>query len=256
MHVLQVVGTRPNLVKTAPVISALRASTPDWRSTIVHTGQHYDRLMSRDLPRGAGRARPRPLAGRRLGNARRADRARPGATRARPAGGAPRSRDRAGRRQLDPGAPRCAPRSWGSRSLTWSRACAASTARCPRRRTASAPTSSPRCASCTATRRSRTCGPRGSRNRGCRFVGNTMIDTLVALEDRFRERGAAASLGLEPGGYLLVTLHRPALVDGPLLGEADGWRCPGSPASCRWCSRSTREPARRSDGDGPAGGSR
>jgi UDP-N-acetylglucosamine 2-epimerase (non-hydrolysing) len=52
------------------------------------------------------------------------------------------------------------------------------------------------------------------------FVGNTMIDTLVALEDRFRGRGAAASLGLEAGSYLLVTLHRPALVDGPLLADA------------------------------------
>jgi UDP-N-acetylglucosamine 2-epimerase (non-hydrolysing) len=51
------------------------------------------------------------------------------------------------------------------------------------------------------------------------FVGNTMIDTLVALEDRYRAAGAAASLGVEPGGYLLVTLHRPALVDGPLLNE-------------------------------------
>ena len=55
---------------------------------------------------------------------------------------------------------------------------------------------------------------------GLRFVGNTMIDTLVALESRFRERSAAAALGLEPGAYLLVTLHRPALVDGSLLGEA------------------------------------
>ena len=53
-----------------------------------------------------------------------------------------------------------------------------------------------------------------------RFVGNTMIDTLVALEPRFRERGAARGLGFEPGSYLLVTLHRPALVDGPLLADA------------------------------------
>jgi len=53
-----------------------------------------------------------------------------------------------------------------------------------------------------------------------RFVGNTMIDTLVALEDRFRVREAAGELGLDRGSYLLVTLHRPALVDGPLLGEA------------------------------------
>jgi UDP-N-acetylglucosamine 2-epimerase (non-hydrolysing) len=53
-----------------------------------------------------------------------------------------------------------------------------------------------------------------------RFVGNTMIDTLVALSDRFAGRAAASSLGLEPGGFVLVTLHRPALVDGPLLVEA------------------------------------
>jgi UDP-N-acetylglucosamine 2-epimerase (non-hydrolysing) len=52
------------------------------------------------------------------------------------------------------------------------------------------------------------------------FVGNTMIDTLVALEGPIRERGAPAALGLEPGSYVLVTLHRPALVDGPLLGDA------------------------------------
>jgi UDP-N-acetylglucosamine 2-epimerase (non-hydrolysing) len=51
------------------------------------------------------------------------------------------------------------------------------------------------------------------------MVGNTMIDTLVALEDRIRAAGSAARLGVEPGSYVLVTLHRPALVDGPLLGE-------------------------------------
>src|SRR6202012_2421448 len=51
------------------------------------------------------------------------------------------------------------------------------------------------------------------------FVGNTMIDTLVALEERIAAAGTAAKLDLSPGSYLLVTLHRPALVDGPLLAE-------------------------------------
>jgi UDP-N-acetylglucosamine 2-epimerase (non-hydrolysing) len=55
---------------------------------------------------------------------------------------------------------------------------------------------------------------------GIRLVGNTMIDSLVALEGRFRERRACGAHDLEPGSYLLVTLHRPALVDGALLGEA------------------------------------
>jgi UDP-N-acetylglucosamine 2-epimerase (non-hydrolysing) len=52
------------------------------------------------------------------------------------------------------------------------------------------------------------------------FVGNTMIDTLVAMEDRFRGMRAAERLGLGAGDYLLVTLHRPALVDGTMLHEA------------------------------------
>jgi UDP-N-acetylglucosamine 2-epimerase (non-hydrolysing) len=51
------------------------------------------------------------------------------------------------------------------------------------------------------------------------FVGNTMIDALVAVEARFRSNGAAGRFGVEVGNYLLVTLHRPALVDGPLLGR-------------------------------------
>src|ERR1700753_440174 len=46
MRILYVVGTRPNFVKTAPVISAMRGRLPDGEHIIVHTGQHYDRLMS------------------------------------------------------------------------------------------------------------------------------------------------------------------------------------------------------------------
>ena len=52
-----------------------------------------------------------------------------------------------------------------------------------------------------------------------RFVGNTMIDTLFANVDRARELAAWLDLGLEPGGYVLVTLHRPSLVDVPELLE-------------------------------------
>jgi UDP-N-acetylglucosamine 2-epimerase (non-hydrolysing) len=50
-------------------------------------------------------------------------------------------------------------------------------------------------------------------------VGNTMIDTLVAFEDRFRAVRMAERFGLDAGSYLLVTLHRPALVDSPLLDD-------------------------------------
>ena len=51
-------------------------------------------------------------------------------------------------------------------------------------------------------------------------VGNTMIDTLVAMGQRIGDVHAAQRHGLEPGSYLVVTLHRPALVDGPLLADA------------------------------------
>jgi UDP-N-acetylglucosamine 2-epimerase (non-hydrolysing) len=48
-------------------------------------------------------------------------------------------------------------------------------------------------------------------------VGNTMIDTLRANEDAARSLAASREFGLEPGRYVLVTLHRPSLVDDPSL---------------------------------------
>ena len=53
-------------------------------------------------------------------------------------------------------------------------------------------------------------------------VGNTMIDTLVAMLPRVEEANTRAELGLGDQDYLLITLHRPALTDGPLLAEAIG----------------------------------
>jgi UDP-N-acetylglucosamine 2-epimerase (non-hydrolysing) len=46
------------------------------------------------------------------------------------------------------------------------------------------------------------------------FVGNTMIDTLLANMDRLRPPSFWGELGLEAGQYFVVTLHRPANVDG------------------------------------------
>jgi UDP-N-acetylglucosamine 2-epimerase (non-hydrolysing) len=45
MEILHVVGARPNFMKLAPVHGAL-ASRPGIHQVIVHTGQHYDALMS------------------------------------------------------------------------------------------------------------------------------------------------------------------------------------------------------------------
>jgi UDP-N-acetylglucosamine 2-epimerase (non-hydrolysing) len=45
------------------------------------------------------------------------------------------------------------------------------------------------------------------------FVGNTMIDTLLANMQRLRPPPFWAEAGLQPGGYFVMTLHRPANVD-------------------------------------------
>jgi UDP-N-acetylglucosamine 2-epimerase (non-hydrolysing) len=53
-----------------------------------------------------------------------------------------------------------------------------------------------------------------------RPVGNTMIDTLQASLDASRALEAWRDFAVEPRGYVLVTLHRPKLVDDPeRLGE-------------------------------------
>ena len=45
MHILHVIGARPNFMKVAPVYRALH-NRPSVQQTLVHTGQHYDFNMS------------------------------------------------------------------------------------------------------------------------------------------------------------------------------------------------------------------
>jgi UDP-N-acetylglucosamine 2-epimerase (non-hydrolysing) len=49
------------------------------------------------------------------------------------------------------------------------------------------------------------------------LVGNTMIDSVFRYLPAAVARRPWSSLGVEPGEYALVTLHRPALVDDPEL---------------------------------------
>jgi UDP-N-acetylglucosamine 2-epimerase (non-hydrolysing) len=45
------------------------------------------------------------------------------------------------------------------------------------------------------------------------FVGNTMIDSLVEFSEQVNASPVLAELGLEPGGFVLMTMHRPSNVD-------------------------------------------
>ena len=45
MKIVSVVGARPNFMKIAPLIKAMR-KRPEIQSILVHTGQHYDASMA------------------------------------------------------------------------------------------------------------------------------------------------------------------------------------------------------------------
>lgn len=50
---------------------------------------------------------------------------------------------------------------------------------------------------------------------GISFVGNTMIDTLIAFKEEIDQSEILNQIGLNPKEYILVTLHRPSNVDSP-----------------------------------------
>jgi UDP-N-acetylglucosamine 2-epimerase (non-hydrolysing) len=46
LRVMSVVGARPNFMKVAPIVAELEAAPGAFTSTVVHTGQHYDNKLS------------------------------------------------------------------------------------------------------------------------------------------------------------------------------------------------------------------
>jgi UDP-N-acetylglucosamine 2-epimerase (non-hydrolysing) len=46
LKVINVVGARPNFMKVAPVVEAMERRAKEFAPLVVHTGQHYDALMS------------------------------------------------------------------------------------------------------------------------------------------------------------------------------------------------------------------
>jgi UDP-N-acetylglucosamine 2-epimerase (non-hydrolysing) len=218
MRILYVVGTRPNLVKTAPVVGALRARLPEGGHTVVHTGQHYDRLMSEVFFEELGMPEPDHML--EVGSGSHAQQTARTIERLEPVLAAEKPD-----LVVVP----------GDVNSTLAAALTAAKMDIPVAHVESGLRSFDRTMpeelnrivadqlsellflhSDEAIENLRAEGVGDER---MHLVGNTMIDTLVALEDRFRGLGTAARLGVEPGDFVLVTLHRPALVDGPLLGE-------------------------------------
>jgi len=214
--VLTVVGARPNFVKTAPLLAALRERLPDARHVLVHTGQHYDRLMS-DVFLEELRV-PEPDywldvgSGSHAGQTARAmERLEPVMERERPdlvivpgdVNSTLAAALVAAKLEL-----RLAHLEAGLRSFDRTmpeeinRIVADELAEVLLLHSHEAIDN---------------LRAEGIEDRRMWLVGNTMIDSLVAAEERFRGAQTCRRLGLRPGGYLLVTLHRPALVDGPLL---------------------------------------
>jgi UDP-N-acetylglucosamine 2-epimerase (non-hydrolysing) len=216
MRIVYVIGTRPNFVKTAPVIGALRKRLPDGRHAIVHTGQHYDRAMSEVFFEELGVPAPDHML--EVGSGSHAEQT-------------ARTMER-----LEPVLIEEQPDLVmvpGDVNSTLAAALTAVKLQIPVAHIESGLRSFDRTMPEEINRivadefseylflhsdeAIENLRAEGIGEERLHFVGNTMIDTLVALEDRFRTAGAAAKLGLESSSYVLVTLHRPALVDGELL---------------------------------------
>ena len=46
LKVINVVGARPNFMKVAPIVDAMKRREHEFTPLVVHTGQHYDAIMS------------------------------------------------------------------------------------------------------------------------------------------------------------------------------------------------------------------
>jgi UDP-N-acetylglucosamine 2-epimerase (non-hydrolysing) len=213
------VGTRPNLVKMAPVMAALRGRLPDVRHVCIHTGQHYDAAMSEVFfdelglpapdhalgvgsgPHGLQTARALERTERVLIDERPDVLVVPGDVNSSLAGaiaaaklGIPVAHLESGLRSFDWSMPEEINRVLIDQIAAWCFVHSPEAVENLRHE--------------------------GVERERIHAVGNTMIDTLVRLRPRAELSDVHARLGLPAGGYLLVTLHRPALVDGPLLGAA------------------------------------
>lgn len=215
-----IVGARPNFMKMAPLIAALRDPIGPFECTLVHTGQHYDVAMSDvffsqlgmpapDIQLGIGPGTHGSQTGRMMAaietvvNEKQPDlilvvgdvNSTLAATLVGAKAGLPVAHVEAGLRSFDRRMPEEINRIATDALATFLFATEED-----------------------AVSNLRSEGVGDDR---IFLVGNVMIDTLMALMPRIRQRKMAAALGMAAGTYGVVTLHRPSNVDDQ--GMLDRW---------------------------------
>jgi len=213
-----IAGARPNFMKIAPIIRAIQALQADasapsaLRYRLVHTGQHYDARMSGDFFTQLGI--PAPDVNLEVGSGTQAEQTAAIMTRYE-------------RLLLD--APSALCLVVGDVTSTMACAIAAQKLHVPvahveggiRSGDWTMPEEINRLVTdsisnwffTTSEVANRNLRRSGVRDEQIHFVGNTMIDTLLANLERLRPPPFWAEAGLQPGGYFVMTLHRPANVD-------------------------------------------
>ncbi len=217
--VLSVVGTRPNMMKIAPIAAELARRADEFEHLLVHTGQHYDREMSEIFLEELGVGVPEYSLG---------------------VGSGSHAQQTAGvMERLEPVLLETEPDVVlvpGDVNSTLAAALTAAKLQLPvghveaglRSFDRTMPEEINRIVADQVSQFLFIHSPEAGENllaEGCAAeaihdVGNTMIDSLVAMRERIQDAGAPEAQGLIRGEYLVVTLHRPNLVDGPLLADA------------------------------------
>jgi UDP-N-acetylglucosamine 2-epimerase len=212
MRVLSVVGNRPQFVKSGPVSVALREAGID--EIVVHTGQHYDRALSQVFFDDLGLAEP----------AYRLDLRTADVAAMRPAIRAVHERERVAVALV-----------YGDTNSTLAGAEAAVAAAVPVAHVEAGLRSGDlampeernritvdrisRLLLCPDERSRATLEAEGVEGR-IEVVGDVMADACFALAPVARQRSdVLARLGVDPGGYVLATVHRAANVAEPRLGR-------------------------------------
>jgi UDP-N-acetylglucosamine 2-epimerase (non-hydrolysing) len=211
--VLAVVGARPNFVKAAPVVAALEESDTSVR--LLHTGQHYDRALSDGLIERLGMRQPDANLG--VGSGTHAEQTAGVMTGveadllANPAdlvlvAGDVNSTMGAALAAVKLEVPVAHIES-GLRSGDWSMPEEVNRVVTDRVSSVLLATSEDAVRNLDAE----------GITEGVELVGNTMIDSLFRILEGVDRQAVLAKHGVESGNFVLVTLHRPALVDDAAL---------------------------------------